>query len=39
MEKRAILNENRDIDQESLLSKIKENKLSNKYLKINQLKK
>ena len=31
--KRAILNENRDIDQESLLSKLKANKLSEKYLK------
>ena len=31
--KRAILNENRDIDQESLLTKIKSNKLSEKYLK------
>ncbi len=37
--KRAILNENRDIDQESLLSKIKENKLSNKYLKNKSIKK
>jgi leucyl-tRNA synthetase len=31
--KRAILNENRDIDQESLLVKIKNNKVSQKYLK------
>ena len=31
--KRAILNENRDIDQESLLKKVKTNKLSEKYLK------
>ena len=31
--KRAILNENRDIDQESLMVKIKSNKLSEKYLK------
>ena len=31
--KRAILNENRDIDQESLLTKIKNNKISQKYLK------
>ena len=31
--KRAILNENRDIDQESLLVKIKTNKVSQKYLK------
>ena len=31
--KRAILNESRDIDQESLLSKVKSNKLSEKYLK------
>ena len=31
--KRAILNENRDIDQESLLSKIKNNKNIKKYLK------
>ena len=31
--KRAILNENRDIDQESLLTKIKNNKVSQKYLK------
>ena len=31
--KRAILNENRDIDQESLLTKIKTNKISQKYLK------
>ena len=31
--KRAILNENRDIDQEGLLSKLKANKLSEKYLK------
>ncbi len=31
--KRAILNENRDIDQESLLTKLKTNKVSQKYLK------
>ena len=31
--KRAILNESRDIDQESLMEKIKSNKLSEKYLK------
>ena len=31
--KRAILNENRDIDQDSLLKKVKTNKLSEKYLK------
>ncbi len=31
--KRAILNESRDIDQESLLRKIKSNKLTEKYLK------
>ncbi len=31
--KRAILNENRDIDQDSLMNKIKLNKLSAKYLK------
>ena len=31
--KRAILNENRDIDQESLLVKLKTNKISQKYLK------
>ena len=31
--KRAILNESRDIDQNSLLNKIKLNKLSEKYLK------
>ena len=31
--KRAILKENRDIDQDSLVSKIKLNKLSDKYLK------
>ncbi len=31
--KRAILNENRDIDKESLLDKIKTNKMSEKYLK------
>ncbi len=37
--KRAILNENRDIDQESLLSKVKKNKLSNKYLKDKSIKK
>ena len=30
--KRAILNENRDIDQENLLSKVKTNKLLNKHL-------
>ncbi len=37
--KRAILNENRDIDQESLLSKVKKNKLSNKYLEDKSIKK
>ena len=31
--KRAILNESRDIDQDSLMIKIKSNKLSEKYLK------
>ncbi len=31
--KRAILNDNRDIDQESLLLKIKSNKIAEKYLK------
>ncbi len=31
--KRAILNENRDMDQDSLMNKIKSNKLSEKYLK------
>ncbi len=31
--KRAILNENRDIDENNLLNKIKQNKLSEKYLK------
>ena len=31
--KRAILNENRGIDQESLMVKIKSDKLSEKYLK------
>ena len=31
--KRAILNERRDLDQESLLDKIKKNKLTEKYLK------
>ncbi len=31
--KRAILNENKDIDQESLLVKVKTNKVSEKYLK------
>ena len=31
--KRAILNESRDIDQDSLMVKIKSNKLSEKYLK------
>ena len=31
--KRAILNESRDLDQESLLDKIKKNKLTEKYLK------
>ena len=31
--KRAILNESRDIDQESLLMKFKSDKLSEKYLK------
>ena len=31
--KRAILNESRDIDQDSLMNKIKLNKLSDKYLK------
>ena len=31
--KRAILNESRDIDQDSLMEKIKSNKLSEKYLK------
>ena len=31
--KRAILNETRDIDEESLLQKIKTNKISEKYLK------
>ena len=31
--KRAILNENRDIDQNALLDKIKSNKISHKYLK------
>ena len=31
--KRAILKENRDLDQESLLLKVKSNKLSEKYLK------
>ena len=31
--KRAILNESRDIDQDSLMDKIKLNKLSDKYLK------
>ena len=37
--KRAILNENRDIDQESLLSKVKKNKLSKKYLEDKSIKK
>jgi len=37
--KRAILNENKDIDQESLLSKVKTNKLSNKYLENKSIKK
>ena len=37
--KRAILNENRDIDQESLLSMVKKNKLSNKYLENKSIKK
>ena len=37
--KRAILNENRDINEESLLSKIKDNKLLNKYLKNKSIKK
>ncbi len=37
--KRAILNENRDINEESLLSKVKTNKLSNKYLKNKTIKK
>ena len=37
--KRAILNENRDIDQESLMSKIKLNKLSEKYLKDKSIRK
>ena len=32
--KRAILNENRDIDQETLLSMLKKNKLSNKYVTV-----
>ena len=31
--KRLILNENRDMDKESLLDKIKTNKMSEKYLK------
>ena len=31
--KRAILKEKRDIDQESLLNKVKSNKMSEKYLK------
>ena len=31
--KRLILNESRDLDQDSLMSKIKLNKLSEKYLK------
>ena len=31
--KRSILNENRDIDQDSLMDKIKSNKLLEKYLK------
>ena len=37
--KRAILNENRDIDQEILLSKVKKNKLSKKYLEDKSIKK
>jgi leucyl-tRNA synthetase len=37
--KRAILNENRDIDQDSLMNKIKLNKLSEKYLKDKSIKK
>ncbi len=37
--KRLILNENRDIDQESLLSIVKKNKLSNKYLENKSIKK
>ena len=37
--KRAILNENRDIDQETLLSMLKKNKLSNKYLENKSIKK
>ena len=37
--KRAILNENRDIDQDSLMDKIKLNKLSEKYLKDKSIKK
>ena len=31
--KRAILNESRDIGQDSLMDKVRSNKLSNKYLK------
>ena len=31
--KRLILNENRDLDQESLLVKVKTNKISQKYIK------
>ena len=37
--KRAILNENRDIDQESLMYRIKLNKLSEKYLKDKSIRK
>ena len=37
--KRLILNENKNIDQESLLSKVKTNKLSNKYLENKSIKK
>ena len=37
--KRAILNENRDIDQESLMNRIKLNKLSEKYLKDKSIRK
>ncbi len=37
--KRAILNENRDIDEQSLLVKVKSNKLTEKYLKDKDIKK
>ena len=37
--KRAILNENRDIDQDTLMSKVKNNRISKKYLKDKSIKK